>query len=120
MINPGKFLILLTAVCITACRKPGAPDKLIDKSTMIEILTEIQVTEARLSRLNVRSFDSTVVAFNYLQAEIFRKYKVDSLAYVQSYKYYASQPEVFAQMFGKVEEEIVEMESKSQKNTTAQ
>ncbi len=118
MINLKRALLFLTGTVLTGCTDKNAPDNLISKSEMIEILTEIQVTEARLSRLNVRSFDSTVVAFNYLQSQIFEKHGVDSMAYVNSYTYYASRPDQFAEMFGKVEENIQELETKSNENQT--
>ncbi len=64
------------------------PDNLIPESKMAAIVTDIMVTEAKVSRLGFKSFDSSKVAYDFLEREIFKKYAVDSAQYNQSYNYY--------------------------------
>jgi hypothetical protein len=113
MINFKKYWLAILPVLLLSCRDPKAPKDLIDKKTMVNILTDVQISESKITRLSIPSFDSSVVVFNYLQQKIFEKYKVDSAAYANSYAYYAGVPEVFAKMFEQVQINLEELEKQS-------
>lgn len=106
------FLItlILTSILIS-CGKQDAPENLIEEAKMVDILTEVQLAESEVSRLSLQSYDSAVVAFEYLKAEILEKYNVDSLAYINSYEYYGQHPREFSLIFQDVEAKLKEMES---------
>lgn len=116
MINFKNCWLLIITTLSLSCGDANAPEDLIERSKMVQVLTDIQITEAKLSRLSVRSFDSTVVAFNYLQAQIFDQYEVDSAAYIHSYEYYAGRPELFAEMFEQVEDNIAKLENEERES----
>ena len=82
--------IWLMASCMAPEDK--RPNDLIDENRMVDILTEIQVIEARTSRLNLASTDSAYIAYKHQENQIFRKLKVDTAAYRKSYIFYSAHP----------------------------
>jgi hypothetical protein len=81
------------------------PDDLIPADKMADILTDIHLTEARLTRFNLRA-DSMVLMFNRLNAQVMKKYEVDTSAYRQSYVYYSSHPDQFEKIYKDVNEKL--------------
>ncbi|WP_232541074.1 DUF4296 domain-containing protein [Spirosoma endbachense] len=68
------------------------PENLIPEDRMANILTEVHMAESRVSRLGLRSIDSSNLAYKHLENQIFKKFKVDTAAYSKSYTYYSSHP----------------------------
>lgn len=83
--------------------KDGAPNDLIDADKMARILVELHKTEAITSRLSFNTFDSSKVAFDYLETQVLEKFEVDSSQYRRSYEYYASNPDEFVRIYETVE-----------------
>ena len=73
---------------------------------MASILTDIHVAESRVTRLQLRSLDSSLLIFNKLKADIWKKYKVDTLDYRNSYSYYMMHPKQMSQIYEKVNKKI--------------
>lgn len=73
---------------------------------MIEMLAEIHIAEAMAGRLELDSYDSSQVAYKYLENKIYEKFGVDSAIYVENYDYYARNPRLFEQMYGEVEKKL--------------
>ncbi|WP_055146227.1 DUF4296 domain-containing protein [Jiulongibacter sediminis] len=105
-----KTYYFLITLLFASCGKPDAPDNLIDESTMVNILTELQLAESEVGRLSLQSYDSAVVAFQFSKAETLKKYGVDSLAYITSYNYYGEHPREFSFIFQDVEARLKELE----------
>ncbi|RYC68669.1 DUF4296 domain-containing protein [Spirosoma sordidisoli] len=87
-------VLLLTALWMMACGVPAdeRPDNLLDEDRMADILVEIHMAEARVSRMAFSSSDSSNIVYKRLEKQILRRFKTDTSAYNQSYKYYASHP----------------------------
>ncbi|MFC5410635.1 DUF4296 domain-containing protein [Larkinella bovis] len=83
-----------------------APDNLIPESKMVQVLTEIHLAEARVTKMNRVSLDSNTLIYKRLEKQIFRKYKVDTAAYSKSYTYYSSNPDQMAGIYKQVVEEL--------------
>lgn len=83
-----------------------APENLISKNQMAQILSEIHLAEARVMKLNRASQDSNTLIYRYLEWKIFQKYKVDTAAYSKSYNYYSSDPEQLAAIYKQVTDEL--------------
>lgn len=66
---------------------------------MAAILTDIHLAESRITKMNLRSMDSSVVVFNKLQQDIWDKHDTDSSHYRKSYSYYASHPEELGEVY---------------------
>ncbi len=82
------------------------PDNLVDEDKMVAILTEIHLTEAKVSKLNLRSIDSSNLVYKRLERQLLRKYNVDTSAYSRSYIYYASHPEAMERVYKRIVEKL--------------
>lgn len=88
----------------TSDEKP--PERTLSQEQMASILTDIHVAESRVTRLQLRSLDSSLLIFNKLKADIWKKYKVDTLDYRNSYSYYMMHPKQMSQIYEKVNKKI--------------
>ena len=101
----GLFVLIML---MTACRNPTveAPKNLIPEDKMAQILTEIHLAEARVTKLNRISQDTNRLIYKHLEKQIFQKFKVDTAVYSTSYTYYASNPEQFAAIYKQVTKKL--------------
>ncbi|MGA0556079.1 DUF4296 domain-containing protein [Larkinella sp. VNQ87] len=93
---------------LLACQKPTteAPADLIPKPKMAQILTEIHLAEARVTKLNRISQDTNTLIYKHLERQIYKKYQVDTAVYNKSYTYYAADPQQLADIYKLVTEEL--------------
>lgn len=93
---------------MTACTAPEdrPPDNLIAEDRMADVLTEIHVAENRVTRMGLRSADSSKIVYKHLEAQIFKKYNVDTAAYTKSYVFYASHPAEMEAIYKRVVEKL--------------
>ncbi|QJW88235.1 DUF4296 domain-containing protein [Spirosoma taeanense] len=97
-------VLWVAAACQAA--EDTRPDNLIPESRMVDILTEVHMTEARVSRLSLSSIDSSSAAYKHLEAQLFRKMQVDTAAYSKSYTYYSSHPKQMEAIYKQVIEKL--------------
>ena len=112
--------LLLCLLLLPACTDPAdkEPVGLIDEDKMAAILTEVHMTEARVSRLGLPTVDSSNVAYKHLETQIFRKFNVDTATYRISYIFYSSHPQEMESIYREV---VANLQKKiDQKNTTQQ
>ncbi|MCE6989200.1 DUF4296 domain-containing protein [Dyadobacter sp. CY323] len=102
-IIPFLILNLLFSSC-SEDEKP--PQGTFTEEQMATILTDIHLAESRVNRLQLRSLDSSLMIFNKLKSDIWKKNKVDTLAYRESYNYYMSRPEIMTRIYEKVTKKI--------------
>lgn len=100
------ILWMLGLVILSCSKKVEIPNDVMDKEKMAAILTEIHLAEARVAKFNLRSMDSSVVVFNKLQQEIWKKYETDSSYYKKSYAFYATHPEILNEVYQIVKENL--------------
>lgn len=86
--------LLLGIWLLSACTAPEdkRPDNLIPDDQMADILTEVHLAEAQVSRLSLRSIDSSNIAYKHLESQILKKFGVDTATYRKSYIFYSSHP----------------------------
>lgn len=89
-------VILVFMSCVENSK---VPKDILKKEKIAEILTEIHLAEARVSKMELGSMDSSVVVFNKLQKDIWAKFEVDSALYKKSYAFYASNPESMNELY---------------------
>jgi Domain of unknown function (DUF4296) len=77
------------------------PEKQIDEDVMVDILYDLSLLESIKSQ-NVSDSDNTINISKY----IYKKYKIDSIQFVQNNKFYASDVKNYKKMFGKVKERL--------------
>ncbi len=88
---------------VVSCQKTGVekPDNLIDKDKMTDILYDMSLLEA-IKTQNLNGGISTKTANEY----IYKKYKIDSVQFAKSNKYYASDIVEYKKMFEKIKERL--------------
>ena len=77
------------------------PDNLIDKDKMTDILYDMSLLEA-IKTQNINGGITTKTANEY----IYKKYKIDSIQFAKSNKYYASDIEEYKKMFEKIKDRL--------------
>jgi hypothetical protein len=109
-------LFLLFAILIS-CQKPAIPkpDNLIDEDVMVDIMFDISILEA------MKSQKGDVLEANAINPNtyIFKKYKIDSLQFANSDKFYASDIKKYKGIFDKVNKRIEEKIERSKKTNTS-
>lgn len=104
--------LLLIGWLVSACTAPEnkPPDNLLSEDKMADILTEVHMAEARISRINLRSVDSSQIAYKHLENQIFKKFGVDTATYRKSYIFYSSHPTnmeaIYKQVTAKLQKKI--------------
>ena len=109
-------LFLLFAILIS-CQKPAVqkPDNLIDEKVMVDIMYDISVLEA------MKSQKAVILEANAINPNmyIYKKYKIDSLQFANSDKFYASDIKKYKEIFDKVNKRMEEkIESFKKANTS--
>ena len=109
-------LFLLFAILIS-CQKPAVskPDNLIDEEVMVDIMYDVSVLEA------MKSQKAFVLEANKINPNtyIYKKYKIDSLQFANSDKFYASDIKKYKGIFDKVNKRIEENIARSKKANTS-
>ena len=77
------------------------PKNLIDKDKMVDILFDISLLEA-IKTQNINGGITVKMGNDY----IYKKYKIDSIQFVKSNKYYASDIEEYKKMVEKIKEKL--------------
>ena len=110
-------ILLLNGWLLAACTRPqdDKPDNLIPEERMSAILTEIHLAEARVSRMNLGSSDSSNIVYKRLENQIFKTMKVDTSAYTRSYVYYSSHPREMESIYTKIADNLKKKSDKQQK-----
>ena len=80
---------------------------------MADILVEVHLTEARVSKLGLVSTDSAALVFKRLHFATLKKFEVDTAAYTRSYIYYSSRPTLLAGIYEDVVAQLKEAEKKA-------
>jgi uncharacterized protein YaeQ len=91
----------------TSCVSDEKPPKdTLSEEEMAKMLTDIHLAESRVNRMQLRSLDSSLMIFNKLKGDIWKKYKVDTVAYRKSYDYYMTHPETMTRIYEKVNKNV--------------
>ena len=95
-----KIIVALCfATTLISCQNSAIekPEKPIDEDVMVDILYDLSLMEAIKSQ-NLADSDNTINSSQY----IYKKYKIDSIQFVQNNKFYASDVDNYKKMFEKV------------------
>ncbi|CAG5010570.1 hypothetical protein DYBT9275_04760 [Dyadobacter sp. CECT 9275] len=77
---------------------------------MALILADIHIAESRVTRLQLKSTDSSIIVFDKLKTDIWKKHKVDTTVYNSSYTYYVSHPQQMKQIYQEVNKNLEKRE----------
>lgn len=110
-IIPALFFLIILHGCSISESVTG-PE--YNEDTMAEILTDIHLAEARVSKMKFRSPDSSGLVFSRMEQDIFKKHEIDTTEYRKSYEYYASDVIRWKRIYQKVNENLNSQEQKTQ------
>jgi hypothetical protein len=107
-----KKLLYITLVLATACQhveRPEKPDDLIAKDKMVDILTDIYISNA------AKSVNNKVIRQKGLKLDslIYAKYNIDSVQFVRSHAYYNADLNGYNEIFKNIEERLEAMLEKA-------
>ena len=106
-------LCLLLVRCSSDSSELGAkPANLVEEDKMAAILTEVHLSEARISKLAIGSADTSALLFKRLQSNTLKKFDVDTASYTKSFVYYSSRPDKLAKIYEQVIEKLKAIEKK--------
>ncbi|MEO5776715.1 MAG: DUF4296 domain-containing protein [Flavobacterium sp.] len=113
-----KIIIIVCCMfSVISCNNNSVekPKNLIGKDKMVDILYDISLLEA-IKTQNINGGITVKMGNDY----IYKKYKIDSVQFVKSNKYYASDLEEYKKMFEKVKERLstatLKIDEKMKKN----
>ena len=90
-------------ILLCACsQEESVPSGTYDQDKMAKILADIHLAESRVTKLQLKSTDSSIMIFDKLKSDIWKKYKVDTALYNSSYAYYIKEPKKMRQIYEKV------------------
>ena len=101
-----SILVLLLIVSYTSCqdvKKPEIPTDLISQDIMVDILTDVYISNAS------RNVNNKLIIKRNLQLDsiIYNKYNIDSLQFVVSNTYYSSDLRTYGNLLTQVQNVLV-------------
>ena len=108
----NRILILLLAlVLVLACTgKKSPPPGILSEDQMVMVLTDIQLTEGKVSALPI-SYDSSQVLYSLLEKEVFLKHSVSDSLFTQSMLYYLEDAKAMEQIYARVIDSLTVLET---------
>lgn len=102
-----KYIILFFSIIpfLFACKGGNAPDGIIERDRITNLLTEVHIADGTMYSL--RQDKDTLYKYGlskYLY--LFKKYDTDSLHFRKSLKFYSSDPAVMLEMYNKILENL--------------
>ena len=84
-----RLFYILFCFGVFACgnNQGKAPENLVPQDKMVQILADIHVAEAQVEAKVVYP-DTAIMAFNYIEREIFKKHGVTEQEFRDTYQYY--------------------------------
>ena len=108
----NRILILLLAlVLVFSCKgKKSPPPGILSEDQMVMVITDIQLTEGKVSALPV-SYDSSQVLYSLLEKEVFLKHSVSDSLFTQSMLYYLEDAKAMEQIYARVIDSLTVLET---------
>lgn len=106
-------ILILLAVACQHVDRPEKPDDLIAKEKMVDILTDIYLSNA------AKSVNNKVIRQKGLKLDslIYKKYAIDSVQFVRSHAYYNADLNTYNEIFTKIEQRLDSMLKKIDSTT---
>ena len=99
-----KVLVFLSFILLASCSNSvvSKPKNLIDEDKMVNIFYDLALLEAVRTQIPQEKQDYKGLPNNY----IYKKYKIDSLQFVKSNQYYATDIANYKNMYERVKEKL--------------
>lgn len=110
---PRVLLLAITIIFFAGCAgvEPEIPEGIVARDSMVTLLAEVHIAEATLIRSGSKGLDINIKSA-YLQ-EVLTNAGVDTTRFLQSFDFYSTQPEMFAEMYEEVVVEISKRQSRA-------
>lgn len=106
-----SLLFMLGILAFSACSSDEkSPQDALTPGQMASILTDVHIAESRVNKLQLKSSDSSLMVFDQVKEQIWKKHKVDTAIYRSSYDYYMMHPKQMAKIYEAVNKKIEEQE----------
>ncbi len=105
-----NILSLALVLFLSSCqdvKKPERPENLISKEKMVDILTDVYITNAARN-INNKLIKKTGVKLDSL---VYSKFEIDSLQFVESNAFYCSDLETYRSLLSQVQDRMLEMQT---------
>ena len=105
-----KFVVIFWVLLLFGCGETTVekPDRLIKESVMVDIFYDLAIIDAMRTQKPQAIAEYAIDPDKY----IYKKYKIDSIQFAQSNRYYASQIETYESMYERVAERLKKREEK--------
>ncbi len=105
------FLFFIGFCFLVSCEQKAIekPDNLIEKEKMDDIIYDLTLLQAMRGGYQATLDSNKVDVANY----IYKKYKIDSLQFANSNRYYASDVAAYNRMFNRVNERLIANKAKA-------
>lgn len=90
------LLLFFVIIFLNACKSDDRPEGVLEKKTMIEVLTNVHLADGYASSLYSDSSRNTIAA---MYGSIYKKYNTDSLGIRKSLEYYSRNPAELKAMY---------------------
>ncbi|HEX7365486.1 MAG TPA: DUF4296 domain-containing protein [Pelobium sp.] len=106
-----KLLLLLAAVLFyVACNQNNAPKGIIAKEKMLNVLLDMQLTDAALTL--VYNSDTMKMQAKSRYQYLFKKYGIDSATFTNSLKFYSEEPAQLDSMYSMISDSLTRLKEK--------
>lgn len=101
-----KKIIVSFAIVLLflACNQNKVPKNVIDQDKMIDVLVDMQITDAYLNQ--VYNPDTQKMQAHSRYNYLFKKHKIDSTKFSESLKYYSLDPKRMEEMYTLVDDSL--------------
>ncbi|PWJ55274.1 uncharacterized protein DUF4296 [Dyadobacter jejuensis] len=100
-------LILACGVWLAACtNEDQVPSGTLSKEKMAGILADIHLAEARITKLQLKTVDSSAMVYEKLKLDIWKRHQVDTLQYRTSYEFYVTHPKLMKEVYEQVKKNL--------------
>ena len=96
------IVVLLLALVFSCSNRPPKPENLISEERMVDIIYDVSIL-ASAKGVNKKLLENNGIL---PETFIYTKHNIDSLQFVSSINYYASDPETYNNIYNKVEQRI--------------
>jgi len=103
-----KLILLLAVVLFYVACKQKPPKGVIEKSEMMNVLLDMQLTDAALNQ--VYNNDTVKMQAHSRYNYIYKKYKIDSATFTNSLKYYSRNAKELDSMYTQISDSLVRLQ----------
>ncbi|WP_282630924.1 DUF4296 domain-containing protein [Empedobacter sedimenti] len=115
------FILLIGTIISCTPKNYEKPDNLIGRSDMIEVLSDLYISQQGIQMYPVQNEDQTL-SLAKDASDILKKHQIKYSDFEKSYQYYLMQPESFKEMLddvkSKLYDQLSDEEKKRQKDQT--